>query len=349
MNHIRYIHNFILNARSYKDKKVISKGYPAIIALEPTNHCAMKCIMCPRKEMNRKLGFMDFELFKKIIDQTNGYTNMISLELFGDAFLHPNIEKMINYLYKKKIISQISTNAMSLSDRVIDKILNSELDVLLIALDGIDNKTYKKYRGDFADYNKAISQVNKLLSRKVEKNKRKPLIEIRMIGMPGLREHFKDYKKTWQKPGMDKVSMSEFHTFGGLVKEIDGKTSKDTKWYNKGICYKPWQGLHIMWDGRVCPCCFDYDGKYIIGDLNKQTLEEVWNSKKMQKLRKQCITNNFKSNILCATCTEKKIPKITRFFPFDSFLFKNIIHYTYQRNQNKIILKELKKFWDRSK
>ena len=346
MNTIKYIYNFILNGHSFANKKEKCAGYPPIIAIEPTNACMMKCIMCPRKYMKRKIGFMDINLFKKIIDQAKGCTNMISLELFGDALLHPKIGEMIDYLHKKGILSQISTNATSLSDNAVDKILNSKLDVLLIALDGIDDRTYKKYRGKSADYGKAVIQINNLLKRKIEGKRKKPFIDIRMLGLPGLQEHFNIFKEQWNKQGIDKISTNTFHSFGGSVKEI--KDSEiGANWTYHGMCFKPWQGLHIYWDGRVVPCCFDYDGKVILGNLNKETLEEVWNNKKMQELRKQFLTGKFKSNKLCKTCKERKYVKITKHFPFDAFFFNNIIYYLYQRNQNKKIVKILKgKFWD---
>jgi len=347
MNPIKYIYNFILNGWSFVHKKEKCAGYPPIIAIEPTNACMMKCIMCPRQYMKRKIGFMDINLFKKIIDQTRGCTNMVSLELFGDALLHPKIEEMISYLHKKGILSQISTNPMSLSDKNINKILNSELDILLLSLDAIDDKTYKKYRGNFANYNFAVKQINKLISKKIEMKKKKPFIDIRMIGLPGLKEHFQEYKKQWNKPGVDKVSMKEFHTFGGTVKKIAGSKIKQTKWASKGICYKPWEGLHVMWDGRVVPCCFDYDGKVILGDLNKETLEEVWNNKTMQELRKACLTGKFGKNNFCKNCKERtivenKYGKATKLFPFDKFFLKYLISYLYQRNQNKKIVKFLR-------
>ena len=36
--------------------------------------------------------------------------------------------------------------------------------------------------------------------------------------------------------------------------------------------------MMILWYGRVVPCCSDYDGKLILGDANKQTLQEIWDS-----------------------------------------------------------------------
>jgi len=347
MNIIKHIYNLILNGWSFAHKKEKCLGYPPIIALEPTNACMMKCIMCPRQYMKRKVGFMDFELFKKIIDQTKGYTNLISLELFGDSLLHPKIEQMFDYLSKKGIVSQISTNATSLSNKVIEKVLNSRLDILLIALDGIDDKTYKKYRGEYADYKKAVIQINNLLKRKIEGKRKKPFIDIRMLGLPGLQEHFDMFKKQWEKPGIDKISTNTFHTFGGSVKEIDVSKIKSSKWVYHGVCYKPWEGLHIMWDGRVVPCCFDYDGKVILGDLNKETLEEIWNGKKMQELRKQFLIKNLKLNPLCASCGERKHMELGKFFPLDTFFLKSIIYCLYQRNQNKRIIKKIKKAWDR--
>jgi sulfatase maturation enzyme AslB (radical SAM superfamily) len=39
-------------------------GFPKYLVIEPTNRCNLNCIMCPRGEMTRSQGFMDFELLK---------------------------------------------------------------------------------------------------------------------------------------------------------------------------------------------------------------------------------------------------------------------------------------------
>lgn len=274
---IRQFYNFALNRMSYK--KEMAKGHPTVIAIEPTSICPMKCVMCPSKNMKRKEGFMNINLFKKIVDQLKGYTPFISLEIFGDALMYPHIDKMISYLHQNKIVSQISTNPILLTEQNIKKIEN--LDFLVVSLDATDEATYRKIRGG-KNYSLAVKRINNLL-----KKKKRPFVVVRMIKLPGL--DFKKYKKQWKHA--DKVDFKEPHTFG------TGKS----KWNYKGTCFKFWQGLHIYWDGRVTCCCWDYDGKCIVGDAKKESLEEIWNSKKMKELRKMI-------HPFCIKCTERMRP-----------------------------------------
>lgn len=51
----------------------------------------------------------------------------------------------------------------------------------------------------------------------------------------------------------------------------------------RGICKAPWIGqLQIQQDGSVRLCC---SSDYSLGNINNSTLEEIWNSKRMQRIR----------------------------------------------------------------
>ena len=58
-----------------------------------------------------------------------------------------------------------------------------------------------------------------------------------------------------------------------------------------------------MVDGKVVPCCVDYDGKYIVGDLKTDSLKSVWNGGKMIKLRKALLEGRKGDIELCSKCT----------------------------------------------
>jgi radical SAM protein with 4Fe4S-binding SPASM domain len=54
-------------------------------------------------------------------------------------------------------------------------------------------------------------------------------------------------------------------------------------------CWVVFRQMMILWDGRVVPCCSDYDGKQIMGDANKQTLKEIWESSSwLREKHKRC-------------------------------------------------------------
>ncbi len=53
---------------------------------------------------------------------------------------------------------------------------------------------------------------------------------------------------------------------------------------SESFCMLPWMHLHAYPDGRAYPCCFAFD-QYPVGNLNKNSLKEVFNGDKMKKMR----------------------------------------------------------------
>ncbi|MBU0894626.1 MAG: SPASM domain-containing protein [Nanoarchaeota archaeon] len=327
MNLKQFVNKF-LNFYSYFHRKIKCLGYPEVYNIEPTNHCPMKCIMCPRKYMKRKLGHMDINLYKKIIDQLKGYTPSIGLHHFGESLLHPKLDKMIKYAKEKRIKTFISVNASVINLEMAKKIIDAGLDKLHISLDGTDPVMYKRIRGITANYEKAVSNINEII--KYKRKRKKPLIVIAMINMKITKNKIKEFKKKWDKQGVDEVEIKDFVTWEGSSKDIERLADKEqlSKAFHKRSpypCVRAWHRMTILWDGRVVPCCYDYDAKYVLGDLNKESLKEIWNNQKMKKLRTQHIKNDFKSNDLCKNCKEKNGMPKSKLYPLNFvFLIKRI-------------------------
>ena len=55
------------------------------------------------------------------------------------------------------------------------------------------------------------------------------------------------------------------------------------------FCILPWMHLHAYPDGRAYPCCFGFD-PYPVGDLNKDSMETVFNGPKMKQLRSNMLS-----------------------------------------------------------
>ena len=316
------------NFYAYFHRKTTASGYPEIFNIEVTNYCPMNCLMCPRKYMRRSLGYMDFELFKKIIDQLKGYTNSVWLHHFGDPLMHPQLDKFIDYAKAAGIKTQLSTNPVLLTIDNIKKLIN--LDYLHLSLDGSTESTYKKLRGQNADYKKAVENINNLFLMK-----KRPYTVLAIIKMKETESEIEDFKKKWSNI-VDEVEIKEFTTWDGSVEEIKELASEEQlsiayKEQPTYPCVRPWHRFTILWNGLVVPCCFDYAGKFILGDAKTQSLKEIWNSEKMQILRLQHINNNLSNNELCKNCKEKLGMPQSKLYPLNPVFIKRSMKYLTQK------------------
>ena len=69
------------------------------------------------------------------------------------------------------------------------------------------------------------------------------------------------------------------------------------------FCMLPWMHLHAFPDGRAYPCCFALD-KLHVGNVNKQSMEEVFNGDKMKQMRLNMLAN--KKSRECVKCYDQE-------------------------------------------
>jgi radical SAM protein with 4Fe4S-binding SPASM domain len=67
-------------------------------------------------------------------------------------------------------------------------------------------------------------------------------------------------------------------------------------------CPEVFNVISINWDGSVSACCTDYDNRMIVGDLHKQSLQEIWHSKKMDAYRKLLSQMKHDALDVCRNC-----------------------------------------------
>ena len=70
------------------------------------------------------------------------------------------------------------------------------------------------------------------------------------------------------------------------------------------ICAIPWVHLNIIPGGKVYPCCMTSEHKTYAGDLNTQTIEEIWNGDYLKNIRTQMI--NGEEPNMCRRCFESE-------------------------------------------
>lgn len=280
----------------YLSGNTICKAGPLEIGIEVTNRCNLDCIMCPRKKMTRPLGDMSFDLFTKIIDSGRDHLEFVWLQDYGESFLNSAIFEMINYCRKNGIRTGISTNATLLDKNLSERILTSGLDYLIFGFDGVTKETYENVRKG-ANYEKVVNNIRQFLEKKT-KMETKIFTVLQCICMKETEEEIKKFKKLWKIPGVDAIRIRQV-TFG-----IEPAKEKDKKFVNpkKGPCYWLWSNPHIKWNGTMVPCCQDVNAIYPLGNINKDSLFELWNSERMVELRKTHLLGEYRSLNLCKDC-----------------------------------------------
>ena len=69
------------------------------------------------------------------------------------------------------------------------------------------------------------------------------------------------------------------------------------------FCMMPWLHIHAFPDGRAYPCCFALD-TYPVGNLNKDSMETVFNGPDMREMRVNMLNN--KKSKQCGKCYDQE-------------------------------------------
>ncbi|HPV41177.1 MAG TPA: SPASM domain-containing protein [Spirochaetota bacterium] len=286
----------------------------SIFNIELTNHCPMKCIMCPRtNNMTRDLGYIDLDIFRKAIDEISLFSppsgsETLWLHHFGESLMHPDFDTCIGYASDHGIRTGLSINPIMLKDEIIEKLVISGLSVLYVSLDGHDDESFRRIRGIGNAYELSKERFKRFLKRKIDIGCPVRVI-VSMVDFDMNRASIDRARKDWESmPGIDQFLAKSFTTWDGNAADVN-QYSENMKPLErtKVQCSWPFERMTITWDGDAVPCCFDYDKKYVLGSLKESTLAEIWNGEPLRCLRDEFI-NNRVVNRLCVNCDRLFMP-----------------------------------------
>lgn len=284
--------------------------YPIHLDIESTSICNLDCPMCPYPEMRIKKGNMSLDLFRNIIDQCDGKVFDVLLHMYGEPLVNKEIFNMISYAKEKGVrITSMSTNLTLLTKDKSRQLIDAGLDKITLSFDGTDKQTFEEVRLG-ANYEKCLENLLGFLDVKQQMKSRTPFTVLQIIQMqqtePGLKEFVERFQN---QPAIDLLKVKSFDTWAGQVEHRTDPMKPST--YHRGNvnderkpCPLLWYYMSIRWDGRVVPCCRDYDNHEILGDITKETLMQIWNGKRFQALRKDHLDGEYDNSVLCSKCVE---------------------------------------------
>jgi radical SAM protein with 4Fe4S-binding SPASM domain len=269
------------------EKFNISKIPPRVpfYFIEVTNACNLNCDFCPRYNLSRGTGFMEFDLFKLVIRRINEMgARYVNINRFGESLVHPQFLEMLRYAKDQGIpnLGYVS-NGQLLTPDVVEEMVQAGIDRITISLDTLDKEEYEKHRKG-AQLEKTVNNLNYLIEYRNKLGRQKPIISINSVLIA---DNFEQMERIFRRY-VNKVNFIEFRGVAeyGPSKSADKFLYRKKPQFNVMSCIQPWQRLNFNFNGDVNPCCGDVDGELIIGNIKDSSIKELWYGEKIKRIRK---------------------------------------------------------------
>jgi len=250
---------------------------PEIVQIESTNICNAKCVFCPRDDMHRKQGIMSFDLFKKIVDECAalGITH-VRVHNYGEPFVDKKLVEKVRYAKQKGIkeVGMISNGSL-ITEPVARGMIDAGLDAINISVDASGKEVFESTRVGLK-YDTVIANIERLVRLRAESGKRRPKLILSFVRQNNSADE-QAFIEHWRKIA-DKIHITDLHNWGGTLHQQSNVNYP---------CYRPWLTFTVLWDGRVSLCCADFDGHTILGDLNTQSIQDIWNNDAYRAVRRE--------------------------------------------------------------
>lgn len=288
---------------AYRTAATKGTFFPDRVYIESTNYCNLKCIMCPTGigVIKRPKGYMDMGLYRSIIDEIGPLTNSAVLHSWGEPMMHPELFEMIRYGKRAGMQMETSTNITLLNEERAREVLDAELDVLYLALDGTTKETYERVRVN-AKWDKVLRNIDTLLDLKMKRGSSTRVV-MQIIAMNETRAEVEAFVERWNRPEVDQVNVKHLDTWGDQVDAISAHRIDGNHGTMKRVpCPNLWYHGYIFWDGSLTSCERDYDIRTPLGNVKDGVLK-AWHGPEMQQLRRMHRDGNFAAPA-CERCVE---------------------------------------------
>jgi MoaA/NifB/PqqE/SkfB family radical SAM enzyme len=290
-------------------------AYPTHLQVEPTDICNLRCPLCHVVTEDRPRGMLAPEDFRRIIDETGDRLLFLHFWGWGEPMMNPDFMEMVRYAKDKglKVIS--STNGHFFEEGMsIDRLIDSGLDVLILALDGVDRETYERYRRE-GDFDLVIRGVQAFLARRRERGASSPRINLRMLVTRENEDQVQRMKELAVDLGVDIFTLKTLcHFDNEAVGESLVPCNPDYRrfQYDAGghpvridnPCKKLWNHPTIYRDGTVYPCDYHTAGELDLGNAfsgNGRGFAGVWFGDPFRGFRAR-FTGGDRSGTRCERC-----------------------------------------------
>lgn len=300
-----------------KLETVIPIRTPFIINIDPADICNFQCKFCPtgdrelmKKTTGRNHGIMDYELYKKIIDDICEFKDkvkVIRLYKDGEPLLNPYFADMVKYAKQSGCCDRVdtTTNASLLTHELSDKIIEAGLDRINISIEGVSEQQYLDFSRYKLKYTELVGNIKYFYDHKTNTEM---IVKINGDILTAEQKQFfldtfgditdgifiESIMDCWPTFEQKKVQVNELRgIYGQAIKEVL-------------VCPYVFYSIAINSDGTTSLCFLDWHRKLVIGDAQKDSIVNIWNGEKLREYQKMFLRGDRKKHCICGNCGQLK-------------------------------------------
>lgn len=309
-----------LQNKRQKLSDIIPLDTPFGIYIDPTNNCNFHCSFCPRNlddfsEFAGHYKNMSYDLFSKIVEDIKEFhkkLKVIRLYFLGEPFINRDFIKMFELLVKEDICDriEITTNGSLLSHEYSDEIIRIAKEYsgdiyVRFSIYGTSKDIYETVCRTDVDPQSIRDNISYLFEKRNSENVKNLFIYAKKLNT------FNSENEIFYlqyRPIVDEVALEEPMNWSGAEKTDLLKESFSNEQRSKlevhqmpKVCSYPFTTMAINSDGTVVSCCVDWSRKTYVGNVNENSLKEIWGTL-FNELRLMHLKGERYKNDACKNC-----------------------------------------------
>lgn len=306
--------DFSTAEEAYANSLDVNTCIPSVM-LELTYNCSEKCIHCYNagatrndcEVSKRNRDELNFEDYKRIIDELYDLGTYRVCLTGGDPFSKPIVWDIIDYLYQKNIAFDIFTNGQSITDKV-DKLIDYYPRFIGLSVYSGNPKIHDRITRTKGSFFKTLSVAEQLSHYGIPLTFKCVVFKTNVKSYHTVKELARKYGAVLQLEmnlcnGVDGDTSITNHlrlpkdVLEVLLRDPDGPMYKDMNRDNSGREAKPlsahpckagFGNLNITPDGVITPCC---TFPLSLGNVKTQSLKEILAGDPLRRWRETTIAD----------------------------------------------------------
>jgi spiro-SPASM protein len=257
--------------------------------------------MRPRGDAVGRRGPLDLNLLTRLLEDLCQYDDsLIVLGGFGEPLLHPDFEKALQMCREAKVFGlAVRTNGMAMNEQVAQAMCDSSVDVVQVLLDANDAGAYRNLHGVDAwdEVTRNMDVLNHLRQSSAQVS---PIIAASMTKARETIGTLESFYDRWL--GFSGWAVVEgYSCHAGLLEDRRVMSMAPPQ---RRPCRQLSERCTVLADGRVVGCDQDFQGRYVLGDLNRNSLTEIWQGQELNALREAHRAGDYSLHPMCENCDE---------------------------------------------